>query len=185
MDIGTGNVSGIVSGNGFKDGFDLTLSVKSTSAPLEREMVRMIASMWEKIGVHTEVEILEESTFMERRKAGRLACYTATWSADYDDPDNFIHTFFGNTENARFRSLCYQNEAMMKRVRDARSIMDEDVRMQEYQILEKQIIQDDAAWIPLYSRQHFYVLGDRLEKFCVSWNGWYTTSFREMELKEN
>ncbi|MER2150718.1 MAG: ABC transporter substrate-binding protein [Candidatus Limivicinus sp.] len=170
---------------GFPNGFDLVFSVKSSSAPLEREMVEMAASMWNKVGVRTEIEVLEESAFMERRKAGRLACYTATWSADYDDPDNFIYTFFGSAENTRFRSLCYQDEAMMKRVRDARSIMDEDVRMQEYQILEKQIIQDDAAWIPLYSRQHFYVLGDRLEKFCVSWNGWYTTSFREMELKEN
>ncbi|MDO5458241.1 MAG: ABC transporter substrate-binding protein, partial [Eubacteriales bacterium] len=64
---------------GFKDGFDLTFSVKSTSTPLEREMVRMVASMWEKIGVHTEVEMLDENSFMEQRKSGRLACYTATW----------------------------------------------------------------------------------------------------------
>ena len=170
---------------GFPDGFDLVFSVKSSSAPLEREMVRMAASMWEKIGVRTEIEVLEESAFMDRRKAGRLACYTATWSADYDDPDNFIYTFFGNAENTRFRSLCYQNEANMKRVRDARSIPDDEARMQEYQSLEKKIVQDDAAWIPLYSRRHYYVLGDRLEKFCVSWNGWYTTSFRKMELKEN
>ena len=170
---------------GYGDGFDLVFSVKSSSTPLEREMVEMAASMWRKVGVRAEVDVLDEKTFLERRKAGRLACYTATWSADYDDPDNFIHTFFGSAESTRFRSLNYQNEAIMQRVREARSIPDEEARMQEYQKLEKRIVQDDAAWIPLYSRQHFYVVGDRVKKFCVSWNGWYTTSFRDMIMKEN
>ena len=169
---------------GFKDGFDLTFSVKSTATPLEREMVRMVASMWEKIGVHTEVEMLDENSFMEQRKNGRLACYTATWQADFDDPDNFIYTFFGSAENTRYRSLCYPDETVMKRVRDARSIMDEDARMQEYRELEQTIVQDDAAWIPLYSRQRYYVIGDRVEKFRMSWYGGFKACFRDMEMKQ-
>ena len=169
---------------GFKDGFDLTFSVKSTATPLEREMVRMVASMWEKIGVHTEIEMLDENSFMERRKNGRLACYTATWQADFDDPDNFIYTFFGSAENTRYRSLCYPDETVMKRVRDARSIMDEDARMQEYRELEQTIVQDDAAWIPLYSRQRYYVIGDRVEKFRMSWYGGFKACFRDMEMKQ-
>ena len=169
---------------GFKDGFDLTFSVKSTSTPLEREMVRMVASMWEKIGVHTEVEMLDENSFMEQRKSGRLACYTATWQADFDDPDNFIYTFFGSAENTRYRSLCYPDETVMKRVRDARSILDEDARMQEYRELEQTLIQDDAAWIPLFSRQHYYVVGDRVEEFRVSWYGGFKACFRDMKLKQ-
>ena len=169
---------------GFKDGFDLTFSVKSTSTPLEREMVRMVASMWEKIGVHTEIEMLDENSFMEQRKNGRLACYTATWQADFNDPDNFIYTFFGSAENTRYRSLCYPDETVMKRVRDARSIMDEDARMQEYRKLEQTLIQDDAAWIPLFSRQHYYVVGDRVEEFRVSWYGGVKPCFRDMKLKQ-
>ena len=169
---------------GFKDGFDLTFSVKSTSTPLEREMVRMVASMWEKIGVHTEIEMLDENSFMEQRKNGRLACYTATWQADFNDPDNFIYTFFGSAENTRYRSLCYPDETVMKQVRDARSIMDEDARMQEYRKLEQTLIQDDAAWIPLFSRQHYYVVGDRVEDFRVSWYGGFKACFRDMKLKQ-
>ena len=168
---------------GYPNGFDLTFSVKTSSTALEREMAYMAVSMWKKIGVRAEVELLEEKTFMERRKAGKLACYTASWIADFDDPDNFIYTFFGDADNTRFRSLCYTNEAVMKRVRDARGIMDEEARMREYQELEKIIVHDDAAWIPLYSRVRFYVVGDRLQKFSACWNGRFTPSLRSMELK--
>ena len=170
---------------GFGKGFDLTFSVSSSSTQLEREMVEMAASMWEKIGVRTEIQVLDESTFMDRRKSGRLACYTATWYADYDDPDNFIYTFFGSAENTRFRSLCYPDETIMKRVRDARGITDDGARMREYQELERILIQDEAAWIPLYSRQHFYVLSDRVENFCVSWYGGIKACFRDMKLKQS
>ncbi len=84
----------------------------------------------------------------------------------------------------RYRSLCYPDETVMKRVRDARSIMDEDARMQEYRELEQTIVQDDAAWIPLYSRQRYYVIGDRVEKFRMSWYGGFKACFRDMEMKQ-
>ena len=146
-------------------------------------MVEMAVSMWEKIGIRAEIEVLDEASFLDRRNNGKLTCYAATWSADYDDPDNFIYTFFGNVENTRYRSLCYPNEAVMNRVRKARAVMDEKTRLKEYQDLEKIIAQDDAAWIPLFSRMHYYVVSERVDNFCVSWNGWYTTDFRNMTLK--
>ena len=168
---------------GYPNGFQLIVSIKSTSAPLERRMVEMAVSMWEKIGIRAEIEVLDEASFLDRRNNGKLTCYAATWSADYDDPDNFIYTFFGNVENTRYRSLCYPNEAVMNRVRKARAVMDEKTRLKEYQDLEKIIAQDDAAWIPLFSRMHYYVVSERVDNFCVSWNGWYTTDFRNMTLK--
>jgi ABC-type transport system substrate-binding protein len=170
---------------GYPNGFDLTFSVKTSSTLLERQMAYMAVSMWKKIGVRAEVELLDEKTFMERRKAGKLACYTASWVADFDDPDNFIYTFYGDAGNTRYRSLCYYNEAVMKRVRDARGIMDDEARMREYQELEKIIVHDDAAWIPLYSRVRFYVFSDRVQKFTVAWNGRFTPSLRNMEMKED
>ena len=71
----------------------------------------------------------------------------------------------------------------MNRVRKARAVMDEKTRLKEYQDLEKIIAQDDAAWIPLFSRMHYYIVSERVDNFCVSWNGWYTTDFRNMTLK--
>lgn len=138
----------------------------------------LTVSMWERVGVRATVSILEESDFMAKRKSGELACYCNTWSADFNDPDNSIYTFFGNTENTRSRSLCYSDSGVMKRVRAARAIVDEKERIREYQALEREFVQEDAAWISLFSRQHYFVVSKRVDGFRVSWNGWASNSYR-------
>ena len=73
----------------------------------------------------------------------------------------------------------------MPAVRRARTIPDPAGRVQEYQNLEKTIIQDDAAWIPLYSRQFIYVASERLEGVTWTWNGSVKNKYREMTIKES
>ena len=169
---------------GYPDGFDLVYSVRSSSAQREMDMARLIVSMWNDIGVRATIEVLNEDEFMSRRKSGGLACYSATWTADYNDPDNFIYTFFGNRENTIFRSLCYQREDIMNRVRLARTITDPEKRIQEYQDLERIIAQKDAAWIPLLSRMYLYVTSERVESIRHSWNGSVKNEYRNVVLKK-
>ena len=163
---------------GYPDGFDITVGVKASSTQLELVLMTLAASMWEKVGIRADIKVMSENEFMLLRKGGALACYTATWIADYNDPDNFIYTFFGNTGNATFRSLCYQDEDIMQRVRDARGIADPKERLAEYWDLEKKIVQEDAAWIPLFSRDRYYVVSDRVSGFDATWNGSVKTIYR-------
>ena len=156
---------------GYPDGFDLSFTASSASTLDEMSLIRMAASIWEEIGVHTSIQVLDEAQFMRLRKSGQLACYSATWTADFNDPDNFFYTFFGNASNTRFRSLCYPREEIMERVRKARAIADPDDRIREYRELERLIVQEDAAWIPLFSRYYHYVSSERLEGIQSSWNG--------------
>ena len=167
---------------GYGDGFEMTISVKSSASSWEKSMMELAASMWEKIGVKATVEVIDESEWMTLRKSGKLACYEATWTADYNDPDNFIYTFFGNKGNTTFRSVCYPREDIMERVTDARAITNKDERIKEYRDLEKTIIQDDAAWIPLFSRIRFYVKGERLGGIKASWNGSVKNNYRNMTI---
>ena len=167
---------------GYPAGFDLTVSVNSSSTRWEMSVLRLAASMWEKIGIRTSIEVLDEGEFMRLRKSGQLACYTALWTADYNDPDNFIYTFFGDGENTTFRSLCYPRTDVMERVQKARAIADPEARIAEYRELERTIVQEDAAWIPLYSRLRFYVTSERLEGICASWNGSVKNMYREMSI---
>ena len=167
---------------GYPGGFPLTVTVKSSAAPWELTLMRMAASMWEKAGIHTTLEVVEESDFMTRRKSGQLMCYAATWTADYNDPDNFIYTFFGSRENTAFRSLCYPDQAVMFRVREARAISDPDERLEEYQELERIIVQEDAAWIPLFSRHRYYVTSEDTSGFRSSWNGSVKANYRYMSI---
>ncbi len=167
---------------GYPDGFDLTVSVNSSSTRWELAVLRLAASMWGKIGIRAKIDVTRESEFMRLRKNGRLACYTALWTADYNDPDNFLYTFYGDRENTVFRSLCYSREDIMERVRLARTIVDPDERIREYQDLERIIVQEDAAWIPLYSRLRYYVTSERLEGIQASWNGSVKNMYREMSI---
>ena len=169
---------------GYPDGFDLSFTVSAASSLGETALIRTAASAWEKIGVHTDIRLLPDSEFMSLRKSGELACYSATWTADFNDPDNFFYTFFGDRENTRFRSLCYPREEIMERVRDARTIADPEARIGEYRELEEIIVQEDAAWIPLFSRQYTYVTSERLEGFQSSWNGSVKNMYREMSIRE-
>lgn len=173
----------LLSEAGFAEGFDLKVTVKSSSTQWEMILMEMAVDMWQKIGVRAKIDLVDEAEFMRLRKSGGLSCYTALWTADFNDPDNFIYTFFGNRENARFRSLCYPNEEIMERVRRARTISDPEKRLAEYRELEKIIVQDDAAWIPLFSRLHYYVQSERMEGFCTSWNGSVKNNFRYFSIK--
>ena len=172
----------LLSEAGYSDGLDLTVSVNSASTRWEMSVLRLAASTWSKIGIRAKIDVIDESEFMRLRKSGQLACYTALWSADFNDPDNFIYTFFGNKENTSFRSLCYPKEDVMERIQNARAIVDPEERIREYQDLERIIVQEDAAWIPLYSRLRYYVTAKRLKGIQASWNGSVKNKYREMSI---
>lgn len=179
-----GEAAALLAQAGYPDGFDLTVAVKSSSTQWEMTLMKMAAGMWGEIGVRATIEIMDENEFMRLRKNGELPCYTATWTADFNDPNNFFYTFFGNRENADFRSLCYADEAVMERVRNARMIADEGARLEEYRDLEQIIVQQDAAWIPLFSRQHYYVRSERVEELHSTWNGSVKNVYREIAIRE-
>ena len=97
--------------------------------------------MWKKIGVRAEINVMDEAEFMRLRKSGGLSGYTALWTADFNDPDNVIFTFFGSKDNTKIRSNNYSDDATIARVADARGIVDQNERMAEYAALEKKLVQ--------------------------------------------
>lgn len=158
---------------GYPDGFEMTIT-QSTNSPDTLSRNEMVQAQLAKIGVKVTIEQVDEATWFAVRADGELPMYTTSWSADFNDPDNFFYTFFapGNTQKRPFN---FKNEALSNRVVAARAITDNDARMAEYQALEKAIIQDEAAWIPLFCKQHIFITSNRLKGFRVSWNGWTST----------
>lgn len=174
----------LLSRAGYPGGFDMTFTVRDSSSRKEMELVRMVADMWRQIGVNAEIKIVTDSEFMDLRKKGQIQCFEATWIADYNDPDNFAYTFFGNKANTTSRSLCYPDEETMKRVREARMIPDPEKRIEEYRDLERIIVQQDCAWIPLFSETGYYVTSERLRGFHVAWTGRYFINYRDMSVTD-
>ena len=169
---------------GYPDGIDLEFTLRSISTAWQVDLVDMMVEMWNRVGIRANVTVVTDEEFMEARTTGKVAAYIATWAADYDDPDNFIYTFFGSRENTTNRSLCYPDEDVMRQVRDARAIVEEEERIKTYHGLEKKIVQEDAAWIPLFSRDRSYLVSERVKNFTWAWNGWHEPVYREISIDE-
>ncbi|MBQ7371157.1 MAG: hypothetical protein IJW67_04635, partial [Blautia sp.] len=148
------------------------------------ETLRLAASMWKKIGVHSTIREMKKNEFMELRKNGKIACYAGKFSVDYNDPDAMIYIFFGDADYSRSRSLCYDRMDIIARVNDACSIVDKEERIREYQELERIIVQEDCAWIPLFSNQHYFIVNKRVKNFRVSWNGWTNTRYCDVVIED-
>ncbi len=135
-------------------------------------VIQVIAENLQAIGINCTIENYDHATWLDLRNDGELTSYVSTWTADYNDPDNFIYTFFGTEANTKQRSLNYTNTEVMERVNAARAIIDDEERLAEYAALEYQIIAEDAAWVPLYCNSHLFVVSDRIASFTPHWAGY-------------
>ncbi len=155
---------------GYPDGFDMEIS-QVTDSPSTLKLNEAVQAMLGEIGVRVKITQMDSASWFATRKQGQLPSYEANWSADYNDPDNFIYTFFSE-KNTVARSFNYDNKDAFAKLEATRTMTDQKERIKIYQELEKTIVQKDAAWIPLFSLDHLFVLQPRVKNFKVSWNGW-------------
>ncbi len=156
---------------GYADGFTMELAADSSQSDTVTMALEIIKEQLSAVGINAEIKNYDESTWLETRKSGELGSFLATWTADYNDPDNFIYTFFGNEEKTTIRSINYPDQDVMNRVAGARAIVNEDERVAEYQALEEKLIHEDAAWAPMYSRLHLWAVSKRVQNFVPMWSG--------------
>lgn len=169
---------------GYADGFTMELASDSSSSDTTTMALEIIKEQLAEVGINAEIKNYDEATWLDTRKAGELGSFLATWTADFNDPDNFIYTFFGNEEKTRIRSLNYPDTAVMERVSAARGIVNDDERMAEYQALEEKIIHEDAAWAPMYSRKHLFAVSKRVQNYVPVWSGVSDQLFYGISLTE-
>lgn len=169
---------------GYADGFTMELAADSSASDTMTMALEIIKEQLAEVGINAEIKNYDEATWLETRKAGELSSFISTWTADLNDPDNFIYTFFGNAENATMRSLNYPDTDVMERVAKARAIIDDDARIAEYQALEEKIVSEDAAWVPMFSRTHLFAVSKRVQNFVPVWNGAGDQFFYGISLSE-
>jgi ABC-type transport system substrate-binding protein len=155
---------------GYPDGFEMTIT-QTANSPETLARNELFQAMLAEIGVKVTINQVDEAALLGMRADGTLTTYSSSWSADFNDPDNFLYTFFSPVNTAR-RSFNLKNESLSQRIVAARAIVDPAARIKEYQELERALIQDEAVWIPLYAAEHIFIVNDRVEGFKVSWNGW-------------
>ena len=160
----------------------LELAVNSESEIRTLRMMEMIRQDLSAAGLDVSIVSYDEQSRVYLRKAGRLMAYTGEWSADFNDPDNFIYTFFGSRAKTLDRSGTYSDETVIARLAAARTIPDEAERLAEYASLERVLIREEAVWVPLFSSEHLFLPGDRVESFTPFWAGWGSLYLRDIVL---
>ena len=156
---------------GYGDGFTVELAADSSAADVITTALEIIQEQLAEVGITAEIKNYDQATWLDTRKAGELGSFMSTWTADFNDPDNFIYTFFGNAEKSKLRSINYADDTVMARVAAARAIVDENERIAEYRALEEKLIYEDAAWVPMYSRLHPFAVSKRVQNFVPVWSG--------------
>lgn len=162
----------LLADSGYKDGqISFELSMDSTANSSTQLLYENISQQLEKIGIKADVRSYDHSSWLALRNSGKMDSFVARWGMDYNDPSNIMYSFFGSESNTKMRSINYPDKDTIAKVAAASAIVDDDERMAEYQALEKKIITEDAAWIPLFEELHLYCMGDRVESFTPQWAG--------------
>ena len=169
---------------GYSDGeISFELAMDSSASGNIQLVYQVIEQNLQAIGINAEIKSYDESSWLDLRKSGEMDSFVATWTMDYNDPANIMYTFFGMPEKTRIRSLNYPDTEIMARVAAASGITDDDARMAEYQALEKKIVSDDAAWVPLFGNTHLFAIGERVDSFVPYWAGYSNFYAKDVTLK--
>ena len=162
----------LLADSGYKEGqISFELSMDSSANSTTQLLYENISQQLEKVGIKANVRSYDHSSWLALRNSGKMDSFVARWGMDYNDPSNIMYSFFGSESNTKMRSINYPDKDTIARVAAAPAIVDDDARMAEYQALEKKIIIEDAAWIPLFEELHLYCIGDRVAGFTPQWAG--------------
>jgi ABC-type oligopeptide transport system, periplasmic component len=115
-------------------------------------------------------------------RRGRSTPTPRTGRPTFNDPDNFFYTFFSKSGSA-VRAYNMSDQAVFDDVEKARSMTDPAARCKFYQDLGERIVKTDAAWVPMFSLDHGYVVQPRVKNFVVPWNGWSDMNYYKVDVE--
>ncbi len=167
---------------GYHDGdvsFELALSGDGPKLLYEA-----ISNQLSKIGVDAHIRVYDKAAWLDKRRSGQIEAFLATWFMDYNDPANIMDVFFGGSKQVKNRSICYPDTDVMARISDAKSILDDEERREEYRRLERKLVVEDRAWIPLYEQARLFCRGERVERFTPFWAGYGDFYVKDVVLRK-
>lgn len=167
---------------GYPDGVEIKLQQVSSWSSKWSDMNQIIQAQVAEAGFKAEIATTDEAAFLAARKAGDSEAYTQVWSADYNDPDNFFYTFFSEG-GSKARGYNNNDPEVFAEIETARGMTDQAERCKIYQDLTAKIVGRDAAWVPLFSLDHSYVVQPRVKNFVVPWNGWSDMSYYKVDVE--
>lgn len=126
-----------------------------------------IQQMLSKVGLNYEVEIYDSATYAAARSRGEIPANQGNWYADYPDPDNFLWTFFHSSSSTAM-SVSVSDPEVDAILERARVDTDQARRSRDYQELEKRMLYEEYAIIPLWHLKSYFVSQPNVHGFQLN-----------------
>jgi oligopeptide transport system substrate-binding protein len=112
------------------------------------------------LGLEVTLQPFDNKTFRAQLDLKTYPMFESSWGADYPDPDNFLTVFMSNAGNNR---TGFKNAKFDEDVMTARGTMNAKAREKIYLDLQKTLIEEQAAVVPLYYEPNLALVRKRVK----------------------
>jgi peptide/nickel transport system substrate-binding protein/oligopeptide transport system substrate-binding protein len=135
---------------GYPDGLPGEYKIIYNTSDLHQRNLEAIQRNLKQIGINVKLVNMDWGTILDKADQGDFTLMRMGWIADYPDPDNFLYVLFhSNNVGSGANYSFYQNKAMDKKLEKARKMDRGQKRLDLYQEIEAELM-DDAPWVPIY-----------------------------------
>jgi oligopeptide transport system substrate-binding protein len=132
------------------------------------DIAQAVQSQLMEIGVKAEIQGLEGNVFLDDMMSGNLSFFTISWTADYPSVDTFLYPLFYSKNIGEGPNVSkYQSSDVDGLLDRARSTLDDDQRLSDYNEAERMIMAD-APIIPLTFDKAVVAYSDRVSRFAFT-----------------
>jgi peptide/nickel transport system substrate-binding protein len=136
---------------GYGDGFEMELWAMPVSRPYMPDANRVaefLQSSFADIGVTAHIQSYEWATYLDKVVAGEADSFILGWTGTNGDADDFIYNLWHEDNIGSLNSTQYSNEELNEVLNEARTITDQERRIELYHRAQE-IMHGDAPIIPL------------------------------------
>ncbi|HVJ63745.1 MAG TPA: peptide ABC transporter substrate-binding protein [Bdellovibrionota bacterium] len=117
------------------------------------------------LGLDLVIQVQEWKVYLKTLSSATPSLWRLGWAADYPDPDNFMNIFTCSSGN-NFTKFCSKDYD--KWINEAAGEQNPKKRVELYTKAQKMLIEDEVAFIPLFTELALHMIAPRVKGFHVN-----------------
>ncbi len=141
---------------------DITLTTSGYGGNISAYLEAAVTEWRENLGVEVTIRVLDPDYYIYNLKAEKDEMFDIAWVADYPHPQDFLDILFRSGAENNFAE--YSNPEVDSLLEQAAVAADEITSLTLYQQVEQMLV-DDAACLPLWFGQNYYLVKPNVEGY--------------------
>lgn len=161
---------------------ELTIEVGSSGVGDTKQMLDLMANMFNEIGINLQPSFNTWPSFIEKLNRRQAQLYQLGWVADYPDAENFLQLFYSKNESPGPNHSNYLNKEFDRLYETIKTMHDTPERTILLNKMSKIII-NDSPWIFLYQPLSFSLIHDWVKNYEYHAFPYGMNKFRNIDIK--